>query len=518
MSSSIPQGSVPPEHNTNPSVLLGTDQAEAERLGKLNQKDKVDRGFSNQNSASLAPPKEDADFTAGTVRIEPPAEGADSPSGKVLKEVEVLKELTNFFKPGSKGQEVLTGGQLEQVGQEIFDKALKKLNPLAKHISTIQGNREHLHSLGYSDALIDGLLSLANPEDTDNSLSSMHSFSARLSGKLQGDPSLQNLHDLFGDVLTQFAGLEGGPPEVLDDIKASLQAFTSKHLSAGKILDVDAASLMLMELQTKLQNNRLVFSQETIKTLQVEREQQSKKRLDKIMESIEKAKEAEKSGMVGKIFGYIALAIMAIVTAVVTVVTGGAAAGLMVAALVIMVLMVASSESGTNFMTNWAGEDGELGMSIFWNVLAAVLTVGAGFAASAGSGASTAANAAGAGAKGAQVGASAATGASVAGKTAKLAAVAEKLTRWGQYAAGATMAADGAASAASTKYQFDADLLRADAKEIYAFILRNQQLIDENVEDIQKVIEELQQGYSTIASILKDNHDTKIKLLSYVKG
>ncbi|MGB0359946.1 MAG: type III secretion system translocon subunit SctE, partial [Endozoicomonas sp.] len=432
MSASIPQGPVPQEHSTNPSVLLDTDQAEAERLNQLHKKDKVDRGFSKQNSTSLAPTKEETAFTINTVNIDAPAEGADAPTEKVLKELSAFKELSHFFKPGSKGAEVITGGQLEQVGQEIFDKALKKLNPLAKHISTIQSNKDQLHALGYSDKLIDGLLSLADPEDPNNSLASAHSLSARLLGRLQGDSSLQRLHDVFGDVLGQVAGLKSGPPELIDDIKNSLQIFTSKHLAPGKILDVDAASLMLMEIQTKLQNNRLVFSQETIKTLQVEREQLSEKRMGKIMESIEKAKEAEKSGMVSKVFGYLAVAIMAVITAVVTVVSGGLATALMVAALAITVLMVASTESGTNFMTNWAGEDGELGMSIFWTVLAAVLTLGAAVAASSASSASTAANvtsgAAGAGGSGAggaagtgaQVAASATTAASTATKTSEL--------------------------------------------------------------------------------------------------
>ncbi|MGB0359945.1 MAG: hypothetical protein ACPGEF_00825, partial [Endozoicomonas sp.] len=87
-----------------------------------------------------------------------------------------------------------------------------------------------------------------------------------------------------------------------------------------------------------------------------------------------------------------------------------------------------------------------------------------------------------------------------------------------QIASAATMVADGGASVASTKYTYDADILRAEAKEIFAFILRNQHKIDEFIEDIQKVLEELQHGYQTFAGILKDNHDTKIKLASYIKG
>ena len=515
MTSSISQGSVP---SGNTPIIPGADTEEADRLKRTNN-DGVNRGFSSQNSASTAPNQDDdLGSYVNSVRIDPPADGADSPPEDVLKELEMLRHLGSFFQTDGEGRRIISPEQLlGDLGSEIMGSALNRINPLASHSAAIEANRERLVALGFSEELINDLLALADPENPESSLENMHSFSSRFAGRLQGDPALQELYDTFGDILGRIAALENGPPELIAELENSLKAFASQHLNGGE-LDPDAAAFMLMQIQTKLQDERMVFSQETIRDLQVSKAQHTEDRLNKITESMEKAKEAEKSGEIGKIFSYIALAIMAIVTAVVTVVTGGLAAGLMVAALVIMILMVASSESETNFMTNWFGEEGEMTMSIVWTAITAILTVGAGFAASAGAGASAAANAAAGGAKGAQVAATATTASSIASKTAKLSQIAAKLTRWGQITAGAAQVADGSASVVSTKHQYEADMLRAEAKEIYAFILRNQQKIDEFIEDIEKIIDELQQGHTTLTTIMKDNHDTKIKMLSYIRG
>ena len=253
--------------------------------------------------------------------------------------------------------------------------------------------------------------------------------------------------------------------------------------------------------------------------------------MNKILDSIEKAEKAKDAGLVSKIFGGIAVAIMAVVAAVMVasaVFTGGAsavaAAGLMVAATSLVITMMVSSETGNWMMEVFGSEqDQQIGAMVFWSVLIMAMTLGAagitGSAGSAAAAANTTASGAAAGTgSGATVTASATTAATTAARSAKIAEMSARFTKVMRYAGAASMIGDGSASAVSTSYNYDADMLRAEAKELNAWILHNQHIIDDLVEDIQKVIDELQQGFSVVASIIKDNHDTKSKLLGSIKG
>ncbi|MFK0570977.1 type III secretion system translocon subunit SctE [Endozoicomonas sp.] len=520
-----PQSASTDKAIVNPSVLDKTNQAEDAR---------INRGYPAQNSVSSVIEQDDAQAPQVQHRMDAPAEGADSPSEKVLKEIAVFKEIQNAVNAEPEAGDALLGEfLLEKVDQKFFDGALGRQNPLARDISALQSNKGHLLSLGYSEELIDGLLSLADPNDPDNSLAGMHSFSTRIAGKLGGDDSLEKLHSLFGDTLGRVANLKGGPAGLHAQLQAGLKGFNAAFLDSNKHIDVDSATLMLMQIQTQLQNNRLIFDQQNIKISQVAREQISEKRMNKILDSIEKANKAKKAGVVSKIFGGIAVALMAVVAAVMiagAIFTGGAsavaAAGLMVAATALVMTMMVSSETG-NWMMEMFGdsEKGQIGAMVFWSVLILAMTLGAaGITGAAGSAAATT-NAAGAGAGaaaggagGATVTASAATAATTASRIARLTTMAARFSRTLRIAGGASMVGDGSASAVSTTYQYEADMLRAEAKELYAWMLHNQHVIDDLVEDIQKVIEELQQGFSAIAGILKDNNDTKTKLLGLIKG
>ncbi|WP_419532978.1 type III secretion system translocon subunit SctE [Endozoicomonas sp.] len=526
----------------DPSVFQKTDQAEKER---------INRGYSTQNSVSTAPVQDDVQLPQTSHDLDAPAEGADTPSEKVLKEIAVFTEIKNHFKAdpeatkmGLLGEFAIEGldpdflkSAIEGAGPfgEFLEEALSRQNPLAKHISSLQSNKEHLLSLGYSEDLINGLLSLADPNDPDNSLASMHSFSAWVTGKLAGDNSLEQLSNLFADTLNRVANLKGGPADLHAQLQADLKQFNTTFLDSKKHIDVDSATLMLMQIQTRIQNNRLIFDQENIKVNQIAREQASEKRMNKILDSIEKAKEAKKAGLISKIFGGIAVAIMSIVAAIMiasAVFTGGAsaiaAAALMTAATALVITMMVSSETG-NWMMEMFGteQDQMIGAMVFWSAVILVLTLGAAAATGiAGSGAAAAnatasgagAAAGGGGAGGASVTATATTVASAASRASRIASMAARFARILRITGGASMTGDGSASAVSTKFQYDADMLRAEAKELYAWMLHNQHLIDDLIEDIQKAIDEMQQGFSVIANILKDNHDTKTKLIGLIKG
>ncbi len=501
------------------------------------KQERVSRGYPAQNSVSAGNGQEEFEVPLKTSHnLDAPVQGSDSPSENVLKEIAVFTEIEKRFNADAEAVKIGLKAEsvIEQGGQDFLDGALARKNPLTGHISSMQSNRDQLASMGYSDELIDGLLALADPEHPENSLAPMHSMSAQISGKLNGDNSLEKLSNLFADTLNKVANLKGGPADLHAQLQSDLKAFNDTFLSSKGTLDVDTATLMLMQIQTQLQDNRLSFDQQSIKANQISREQASEKRMNKILDSIEKAEKAKESGLVSKIFGGIAVALMAVVAAVMVagaIFTGGAsaiaAAALMVGAVALVTTMMVSSETGNWMMQIFgSGQDAQIGAMVFWSVLIMAMTLGA---AAVGGGAGTAAAAAnttaaatsgtsaGAGA-GASVTASATTAATTASRAAKIADISARLTKGVRIASSAAMIGDGSASAVSTTYNYDADMLRAEAKELHAWIMHNQHIIDDLVEDIQKVIDELQQGFSVVSSIIKDNHDTKSKLIGSIKG
>ncbi|MBO9480127.1 type III secretion system translocon subunit SctE [Salinisphaera sp. G21_0] len=522
-----------------------------QQTDQVEQKEKVSRGYSEQNTVSTNQVQENiAPPIKPQHSLDAPAKGSDSPSEKVLKEISVFSEIQKLSKTNPEAVKLGLASEatIEQGGQDYlalvtgdlkaFAEGGGRPNPLAGHISSMQSNKDHLLSMGYSKELVDGMLKLADPKDPDNSLRAMHSFSAQVGGKLAGDDSLGQLGDLFADTFNKVANLKGGPTDLQKELQAELKAFTSTFLDSNKTLDVDTATQMLMQIQTKLQDSRLVFNQENIKINEQQRQQISEKRLAKIAESIEKAEEAKESGAIAKIFGYIAVALMAVVMAVMfaTGVGSPLAMGLMAACLALTVMMTVSSETGdwmnkgvaAIFEAFGANEDqAMIGAMVFWSALILVMSLGGAFAGGGASAAATAANATSQGTAAAAGGASSAatvtasattTAATATAKTAKMAAITTRCTQAARLTGGAAMIADGSVNAHITTLNYDADMLRAEAKELYAWMLANQHAIDNLTEDIQKVIEDMQQVWQVMTSMMKDNHDTMTKLNGSLKG
>lgn len=537
-------GQIPGQAGIDPS--LPQQQTE-----QLEQKESVSRGYPEHNTVST---KEVQENLAPPIKplhsLDVPAKGSDFPSEKVLKELSVFSEIQKLGKMDPEAVKLGLAAEavVEQGGSDYMALLTGDLesftegpggrpDPLAGHISSMQSNRDHLLSMGYSKDLVDGMLKLADPSDPDNSLKAMHSFSARVGGKLAGDDSLGQLSDLFADTFNKVANLEGGPADLHKGLQAELKALNATFLDSKKVLDVDAATQMLMQIQTKLQDSRLVFNQENIKINEQQRQQISEKRLAKIADSIEKAKEAKESGVISKIFGYIAVAILAIVMVVMfaTGVGSPAAMALMTACLALTTLMTVSSETGdwmnkgvaAMFEAFGSDEDkAEIGAMVFWSAVIIALSIGGAAAGSGASAASTAANAtaqgtaaaAGGASSAATVTASATTAATATAKTAKLAAMASRFTQIGRATGGGAMIADGSASAHSVTMNYEADMLRAEAKELYAWMQANQHIIDNMTEDIRKVIEDMQQVWQVMTGMMKDNHETMTKLNGSLKG
>ena len=54
--------------------------------------------------------------------------------------------------------------------------------------------------------------------------------------------------------------------------------------------------------------------------------------------------------------------------------------------------------------------------------------------------------------------------------------------------------------------------MRAEAKEIQAFILRNGQIMEETTEELKKLLEEMQEGVAAMTQIISASHDTKSQI------
>lgn len=487
----------------------------------------VQRGFSNQNSYSRVEGEQAAKSQATKPSLDEPSADAD-----------LDKAAESFLKDFDKGGQKPLSESLKEGFKEL------QQNPLSSQMSSLQGKKAELQKMGFSQAQIDSMMALANPDDPDNSLSSMHSSSARLNDvNLEtGEAKLGVLSETFKEVMTRFSGLTHVP----DDLKAALQADVEKLAKAAfnkdQPLDIDSATTMLVSIQSKLQNERLKFDQQNIKIDQINREQSSSKIIQHIRDTIEKLEKAEKSGLIGKIFGYIALAVMAIATVALAVVgaifTGGVltavAISLMVAGLALTATMVASSETDNFMMKIFDGlESGDdkknarIGAMVFWAAVMIVLTLGAavltGGASTGGAAAGAASAATSTAASGTSTGASVAataanTAASASTTATKIANIVLKLARIAQVISGASQVAEGSSQVATSVYNYQADIARAQAMENKADMLRIQQKIDDAVEAIQQVIDELQSGYSVLASIIRANHETKAALIGKMRA
>ncbi|WP_257279844.1 MULTISPECIES: type III secretion system translocon subunit SctE [unclassified Endozoicomonas] len=510
--SSISQGPVTTEQTGN------IHQASFDAVDS--EENPVQRGFSHQNSYSRTEGGEAPKAHINAPVLDAPS--ADAESDKATAEVLKHQEGQAMEKSANRPK---TPGEVVQEQKNL---------PIRKQTNQLQAKRTELESMGFSKSQIDGMLAVADPNDPKNALAPMHSSSARFKDMEArgGDPKLNTLFNTFEDVMVRFSAIREIPDDLKAELTKDLNAFTKAAFNAEKPLDIDSATTMLVQIQSKLQNERLRFDQESIKIGQVAAEQRSSNIISKIRESIAKVEESKKSQMVGKIFSYIALVFLAIATVAVAaagVLTGGAlsivAASLMVAATGLMITMTVSSETSNFMMKIFDGlasdEDGErdakIGATVFWAVIMIALSAGAAFAGGAAGAGGAAASTASGTATGSSTAASVtATGANTAATTsaavAKNVAILSRIGQTAQWIGGAGQMASGGADIGTSVYKYEADIFRAEALEEKAEMVRIQKAIDDAMEGLEKAIQELQNGYSTAASIIKANHETKTTL------
>ena len=196
--------------------------------------------------------------------------------------------------------------------------------------------------------------------------------------------SVEALSDTAMDVMAHVGAIESAPPELLDDIKAT----AAKALNAVLTGNVEDAARWLMEVQTKLQDNRIKFDSEAIQANKQRQQQIHESRMDKLFKQLEKLREAKKLGPLIQALSIVALLVTYIIATVTIITPGAQAAGaLLFAAAAVMTASMVISE--TNVIKD---EKAALAVSITLTVLAAILSLGAGLATTAGSGATTVAS------------------------------------------------------------------------------------------------------------------------------
>lgn len=328
-----------------------------------------------------------------------------------------------------------------------------------------------------------------------------------------------------------------------------------------KTFSTDEMVALLRTLQEKTQSSQIESAKKQVETSQIDAKQNHAQQMEKIDKWVEESRKAEKSGLFGKIFGWIGkiAAVVASLAAVVaagvaTVVSGGTAAPLLVvasiglvastmslashisqelggpeisfgnligtvvgkllqafgvdeetankigrtvagaAALALPVLLLIEPSLMGDFVAGICGLAGvdEKTAGIIHTVTSVVTSVLASIAMIAMSG--------GSGAVGA---------AAQAGKVMQFGA---------QIASGAADVGQGAASIDQAKHQHRAENAIADKEKLSAMMLLLQQNMEENREELEKVIKEIEEGNRIVTQMINDAADSMGQVTRNLRG
>ncbi|MBJ7263416.1 MAG: type III secretion system translocon subunit SctE, partial [Burkholderiaceae bacterium] len=157
-----------------------------------------------------------------------------------------------------------------------------------------------------------------------------------------GGKGIQNLdvrkfYDEVMKIANQFsqtAPVGGGNP-LVDKLGAPRIDAPNQNFSVNDLTD------LLRSMRSKSQDGQLRAAKEGIEAAKLKAEANNNAQLEKVKEWVDKCKEAESKGLLGKIFGWVgkifaalAAAVLVVVAAVATVATGGAAAPLLAIAVI----------------------------------------------------------------------------------------------------------------------------------------------------------------------------------------
>lgn len=289
---------------------------------------------------------------------------------------------------------------------------------------------------------------------------------------------------------------------------------------AQPLKTAEAAALILLALKNESTDLQLKSSQDVIKNEATRKKEQHEERLQKLEESAKAMEKAEKGGVFGKVFSWVATGALAVAGAALVATGAGAVAG---AILLAMAADMAYSQiSGEGSMMSKATAElakglekmgiPEPGSTITATVLVtaavAVMTAGAGSSAAAAKGASTAANATKSTVTAAQLGGSATQTAQTAAQINRLTIAAAKVGKMANQAQSAAQMGAGMSNMVAAGYTKDAAVSAADAKAMQALIAKMQAQMEEEADRIKDLIQKMEAAASTVMEILAGNDST----------
>ena len=333
-------------------------------------------------------------------------------------------------------------------------------------------------------------------------------------------------------------------------------------LALPRKMDADVLMTLLYAIRQKQGKDQIKTSEQRIDDKRAERQAKHEQIL-KMIKQAHKAEHKNKTGAtVGKVFGWIGVGLAWAMVGVVAVVSGGAAAvPLAIAATALTAFMIAQETGLTDKAIEAMHVDGEtamgiqIGLAVTMLVIMIAVTVASGGAAGGGvasgvadvasagaeagaagaeaasAGAETGAagaEAASAGAEagatgtevasaGAEAGAEGATSSSdavtgTASRSGQLVRVANRLKTATMIAQGVSQAGGGSAEITTAKYSYDGANARADAQDDQADMARYQEITDEELRRIRKLIEQLQNAAAQVIGTIDQTRTTAMKI------
>lgn len=296
-----------------------------------------------------------------------------------------------------------------------------------------------------------------------------------------------------------------GTSSTVPDVRVDNSSNLQPPLDPPKVMSMEDMMLALQALQTKVQDQQAASSKNDIQNTLNQKTTENKERIKQLEESISKMADAKKSGVFGKIFGWVA-AIAAVIVSAALIATGvgAVAGGLMLAGAVLgLGMQIFNEAGGMEAMAKACGENGA--QAFMWTMMAvqillAVGSMGAGLASSSATVASKMPTLAAALSK--TMGGFAQAGSSVNAFANMTKVVAGVIS-------GAAMVGQGASGIATGVYNKEASDASAKAKEVEAAMLKLQAIMEEEMKRLKKILDEMQEGASIAMQALSSANETK---------
>ncbi|CAM2005063.1 type III secretion system translocon subunit SctE [Acanthopleuribacter pedis] len=255
--------------------------------------------------------------------------------------------------------------------------------------------------------------------------------------------------------------------------------------------DTDDLALMLLDLRNKVGELQLKTSKEDIQHNMAKKETAHNDRLDQLQKAIDAMKKADKGGMFGKVFGWIAASLSLVAAVAATVATGGAAAPLLAAAALNMTMMVLQETGAMDTITEEFGKliqdiagafgkelsDEEAQMIAGITITAAVLII--------------------------NIAAAVASGGAASGNLAtQTKQIADMIKIGSEIAAGVAMVGQGTSQMVQAGYQNDAMQAQADAADFQKMMAKLQAALSEEMDRLKEIMEQLQDSKSAVIQMM----------------